>query len=182
MHPAESPHVDSPERIVRLRSLLLPAAGARTATVHLPPPGGRMEMLCYWSQLWLLLGLHAVRLRAVHLNRFLDVLQNVHSRDCWRFERLVYSIGRIDAMLGCRNGNSNDRCLLRSSLQFWSLVQTGFSPEFNIGLTTRNNAMGHAWISINGEALFEPKESASRFPVFVHRDKSVVYWIEKPSK
>jgi hypothetical protein len=169
---------DADEKLLRLKHLLHAFAGADGTEVFLPAPGGRMRVFFYWSQLWFVLALHTFSLRVMSLNRFLHFMQKIQPAHHWSLARLIYTIGRIDAMLGCRHGHSNNRCLLRASLQFWSLAQAGFKPAFNIGLRIRANAMGHAWTSLDGQALFDPEGLLNRFPVFLHRERSVSYWLE----
>lgn len=119
-----------------------------------------------------------IGLRIMPLEKFIRALSRVRGGRPWSRKRMNYMIWRIDVMLGYSGEETHGRCLLRSSMQFRSLLCAGLKPELNIGLTLRDGVLGHAWVSLDKRIPFDSQNQWRHFGVLLHQRSPLCYWIE----
>jgi hypothetical protein len=86
------------------------------------------------------------RIRANHADRIPDLVRRVY-RDS-------------------RDGHT-DICIERSLLTYRFLSAAGANPQLVIGIRGRGSSMiGHAWVVVDGEPLFEPAASLVEYATF----------------
>jgi hypothetical protein len=96
----------------------------------------------------------------------------------WKSAWLPRVLAQVDGLLGVQSSPEHRKCLLRSLLFHHCLGRMGMASVLNIGLAGDHQQIGHAWVTVDGEALLD--DGHERFPVFLFDDGSVRYWYSDP--
>ena len=151
------------------------------ASIRILLPTKRRFSARLWWPLWRVRWILALLVAYRSLPYVVDWVERHAPAGSWDYTRLPQAVFTIERILRVPVDRPHTLCLPRSLLLYYTLLRTGVPVKMNIGLDTSSEAHSHAWVTVEGQPVWDGQNQAGLFPLFLHSSGALNYWVNAPS-